>query len=163
MSSVYGTDLESSATSTAYATVIMSYDKETDRRYPLIKSWGNHVIYKQSPTDTRTPGKPNVLFANKNSVITYAMQHKALFTQRCLYAVKLKGSVGIDSGWVGFKNYDSANPNYVCDLVIWWSHDIEKKSPTSVVAKEYIQIDLTGMKANEELADAIANIVNNKG
>ncbi|MGL9688591.1 MAG: hypothetical protein ACR5K6_02355 [Wolbachia sp.] len=94
MSSVYGTDLENASASTAYATVIMSYDKEIDRRYPLIKSWSNHVIYKQSPTDKRIPGKPNVLFADKNSVITYAMQHKALFTQRCLYAIKLnkKGS-----------------------------------------------------------------------
>ncbi|BAO99747.1 hypothetical protein WCLE_004360 [Wolbachia endosymbiont of Cimex lectularius] len=164
MYSVYGTDLESASASTAYATVIMSYDKEIDRRYPLIKSWGNHVIYKQSPTDKRIPGKPNVLFTDKNSVITYAMQHKALFTQRCLYAIKLnkKGSwEPID--WIGFKRYDNTDPGYVCDLVIWWNTLGDDDTPyRDIAAKEYVKINTDGMKT-EDLADAIVNIINTKG
>ncbi|GFQ82727.1 uncharacterized protein TNCT_725241 [Trichonephila clavata] len=83
MASVRGTGISSSGGD--YPSFIYG-----DSSNLLIKSWGDYIIYKQSPTYERTPGKPNVLFATKNSVITYAIQHKALFTQRCLYVLKFK-------------------------------------------------------------------------
>ncbi|MDE5064309.1 hypothetical protein [Wolbachia endosymbiont of Drosophila tristis] len=74
MASVHGTSISSSGGD--YPSFIHGDSSDL-----LMKSWGDYVIYKQSATDKRTPGKPNVLFAGKNSVITYAIQHKALFTQ----------------------------------------------------------------------------------
>ncbi|WP_353280247.1 hypothetical protein [Wolbachia endosymbiont (group B) of Silvanus unidentatus] len=127
----------------------------------LVKSWGNHVIYKQKAEEARTPGKPNVLFAEKNSVITYAMQHKALFTQRCLYVIKFKEVKAGD--FIGLKTYDNLNTGNNFDMVIWWSVGGEGKAPTDVTAREFREIKATKETTPEELADMIASDINNKG
>ncbi|MGL9778822.1 MAG: hypothetical protein ACR5K5_00865 [Wolbachia sp.] len=127
----------------------------------LVKSWDDHVIYKQSPTDKRTPGKPNVLFAAKNSVITYAIQHKALFTQRCLYVLKFKEVKAGD--FIGLKTYNNVKTGNNFNTVIWWSVDGEGKAPTGVTAKEFKEIKATKSTTVEQLADMVASDINNKG
>lgn len=129
--------------------------------YVQMKSWDNHVIYKQSATEKRTPGKPNVLFAEKNSVITYAMQHKALFTQRCLYVIKFKEVKGGD--FIGLKTYNNVNAGNNFDTVIWWSVDGSGKPPTDVTAREFKEVKATKETTPEELADMIASSINDKG
>ncbi|MFP3023456.1 MAG: hypothetical protein ACEY3K_11375, partial [Wolbachia sp.] len=124
-----------------------------------VKSWGDHVIYKQKAEEKRTPGKPNVLFAEKNSVITYAMQHKALFTQRCLYVLKFKEVKAGD--YIGLRREDNTGEGF--DTLIWWSVDGSGKPPTDVTAREFKEIKATKETTPEELADMIASDVNNKG
>ncbi|RDD34968.1 hypothetical protein Wcon_00931 [Wolbachia endosymbiont of Cylisticus convexus] len=126
-----------------------------------IKTWSNHVIYKQSATDKRIPGKPNVLFAEKNSVITYAMQHKALFTQRCLYVIKFKEVKAGD--FIGLKTYSNANTGNSFDTLIWWSVEGSGKPPTDVTAREFKEVKATKETTPEGLADMIASEINNKG
>uniref|UniRef100_A0A3B0IVV8 Uncharacterized protein n=1 Tax=Wolbachia endosymbiont of Aleurodicus dispersus TaxID=1288877 RepID=A0A3B0IVV8_9RICK len=135
-----------------------SYDQEKISR-TLMKSWGNHVIYKQKADEERTPGKPNVLFAEKNSVITYAMQHKALFTQRCLYVIKFKEVKAGD--YIGLKR--EANTGEGFDTLIWWSVDGEGKVPGNVTSREFREIKATKNTTVEELADMIASDINDKG
>ncbi|MGL9725832.1 MAG: hypothetical protein ACR5KV_06120 [Wolbachia sp.] len=65
MSSVHGTNNSGSGNGKPTRLLDCRENKEQDL---LVKSWYNHVIYKQSATDKRTPGKSNVLFAEKNSV-----------------------------------------------------------------------------------------------
>lgn len=133
---------------------------DSRRKYLLIKTWSDHIIYKQSANEKRTPGKPNVLFAGKNSVITYAMQHKALFTQRCLYVIKFKEVKAGD--FIGLKTYDNLNTGNNFDTVIWWSVDGEGKAPT-VNSREFKEIKATKETTPEGLADMIASEINNKG
>ncbi|WP_264337315.1 hypothetical protein [Wolbachia endosymbiont (group B) of Dolichovespula media] len=130
-------------------------------QYLPIKTWSNHVIYKQKAEEERTPGKPNVLFAEKNSVITYAMQHKALFTQRCLYVIKFKEVKAGD--FIGLKTYNNVNTGNNFDMVIWWSVGGEGKAPTDVNSREFKEIKATKETTPEELADMIASSINNKG
>ncbi|WP_143689483.1 hypothetical protein [Wolbachia endosymbiont of Nilaparvata lugens] len=137
-----------------------SYDQGKNSR-TLIKTWGDHVVYKQKAEEERIPGKPNVLFAGKNSVITYAMQHKALFTQRCLYVIKFKEVKGGD--YIGLKTHDNVNTGNNFDTVIWWSVGGEGKQPTDVTAREFREVKANKKTTPEELADMIASSINNKG
>ncbi|WP_250295556.1 hypothetical protein [Wolbachia endosymbiont of Oedothorax gibbosus] len=153
-----GTSLVSTSSSSHYYTKLLGAHEDIIKNLQ-IKSWGDYVIYKQSPTDKRTPGKPNVLFAEKNSVITYAIQHKALFTQRCLYVLKFKEVKAGD--YIGLKR--QANTGEGFDMVIWWSVDGDGKAPTNVTAKEFREVKAKKSTTIEELADMIANDINNKG
>ncbi|UVW84520.1 hypothetical protein [Wolbachia endosymbiont of Aedes albopictus] len=152
MSSVYGLGGSKSANVTLFGNQGANL---------LTKSWGDYVIYKQSLTDKRTPGKPNVLFADKNSVITYAMQHKALFTQKCLYVLKFKEVKAGD--FIGLKTSHNIQAGNNFNVVIWWSVDGEGKAPTDVTAKEFKEIKATKDTTPEQLADMIASDINNKG
>ncbi|BFD47313.1 MAG: hypothetical protein DMENIID0003_03870 [Wolbachia endosymbiont of Sergentomyia squamirostris] len=152
MSSVYGLGGSKSANVTLFGNQGANL---------LTKSWGNYVIYKQSATDKRTPGKPNVLFADKNSVITYAIQHKALFTQRCLYVLKFKEVKAGD--FIGLKTSHNTQTGNSFNTVIWWSVDGDGKAPTNVTAKEFREVKATKNTTPEQLADMIANDINNKG
>ncbi|OAL99158.1 hypothetical protein [Wolbachia endosymbiont of Dactylopius coccus] len=154
MASVHGTGI--SSTGGDYPSFIHG-----DSVNLLIKSWGNYVIYKQSATEERTPGKPNVLFGTKNSVITYAMQHKALFTQRCLYVLKFKEVKAGD--FIGLKTSHNTQAGNNFNTVIWWSVDGDGKAPTNVTAKEFREVKATKNTTTEQLADMIANDINNKG
>ncbi|GFR07190.1 uncharacterized protein TNCT_55271 [Trichonephila clavata] len=154
MASVHGTSISSSGGD--YPSFIHG-----DSSNLSIKSWGDYIIYKQSPTYKRTPGRPNVLFADKNSVITYAMQHKALFTQRCLYVLKFKEVKAGD--FIGLKTSHNTQADNNFNTVIWWSVDGEGKAPTNVTAKEFREVKATKSTTAEELADMIANDINNKG
>ncbi|WP_395463562.1 hypothetical protein [Wolbachia endosymbiont of Cantharis cryptica] len=137
---------------------LYSFRNNTSPVNPLIKSWGNHGVYKLSPTERRIPGKPNVLFHDKNSVITYAMQHKALFTQRCLYVLKFKEVKAGD--WIGLKTYNNTKTGNNFDTVVWWSVDGQGKAPTKVTAKEFKEIKVTKGTTTEQLADMVASGVN---
>lgn len=143
----------------AYATRLLS--SLTTTTFLPIKTWSNHVIYKQNAEEKRTPGKPNVLFAEKNSVITYAMQHKALFTQRCLYVIKFEEVKAGD--YIGLKTFGNVNTGNNFDTVIWWSVDSEGKPPSNVTAREFREIKATKSTTVEELADMIASSINDKG
>ena len=134
-----------------YGTNLLVNQNGSAKNLP-VKSWGNYVIYKQSPTDTRTPGKPNVLFANKNSVVTYAMQHKALFTQRCLYVLKFKEVKAGD--FIGLKTSHNTQTGNNFNVVIWWSVDGEGKAPTNVTAKEFREVKATKDTTPEKLRPA---------
>ncbi|WP_341816007.1 hypothetical protein [Wolbachia endosymbiont (group B) of Idaea biselata] len=158
MSRVDGTSVVGSS-SDAYATRFLS--SLTTTTFLPIKTWNDYIIYKQSATEERTPGKPNVLFAEKNSVITYAMQHKALFTQRCLYVIKFKEVKGGD--YIGLKTYNNVNTGNNFDIVIWWSVDGEGKPPSDVTAREFKEVKATKDTTPEGLADMIASEINNKG
>ncbi|QVU16164.1 MULTISPECIES: hypothetical protein [unclassified Wolbachia] len=154
MASVHGTSISSSGGD--YPSFIHGDSSDL-----LMKSWGDYVIYKQSATDKRTPGKPNVLFAGKNSVITYAIQHKALFTQRCLYVLKFKEVKAGD--FIGLKTSHNTQTGNNFNTVIWWSVDGDGKAPTNVTAKEFREVKATKDTTPEQLADMIANDINNKG
>lgn len=158
MSLVGFTDIYSSSSSDAYSTRIYTTQENKNMIIP-IKTWNNYIIYKQSATEKRIPGKPNVLFAEKNSVITYAMQHKALFTQRCLYVLKFKEVKAGD--YIGLKR--EANTGEGFDTLIWWSVDGEGKVPGNVTSREFREIKATKSTTVEELADMIASSINNKG
>ncbi|WP_264338223.1 hypothetical protein [Wolbachia endosymbiont (group A) of Cheilosia soror] len=160
MSQIIGTDLKYEIKSQGYPTRLLT--KRGEKIDDLhIKSWSDHVIYKQSPTDSRTPGKPNVLFADKNSVITYAIQHKALFTQRCLCVLKFKEVKAGD--FISLKTSHNTQTGNNFNTVIWWSVDGDGKAPTNVTAKEFREVKATKNTTTEELADMIANDINNKG
>uniref|UniRef100_A0A3B0IXB9 Uncharacterized protein n=1 Tax=Wolbachia endosymbiont of Aleurodicus floccissimus TaxID=2152762 RepID=A0A3B0IXB9_9RICK len=156
MSSINGTYVFGSS-SDAYSTRLLSSLSKANE-FP-IKTWYDHVIYKQEADEERTPGKPNVLFAEKNSVITYAMQHKALFTQRCLYVIKFKEVKAGD--YIGLKR--EANTGEGFDTLIWWSVDGSGKVPGNVTSREFREIKATKSTTVEELADMIASSINDKG
>lgn len=158
MSSVHGSYLVSSFE--PYEIRLWDIRNDQSKHLP-IKTWDDYVIYKQSPTDKRTPGKPSVLFAAKNSVITHAIQHKALFTQRCLYVLKFKEVKAGD--FIGLKTYNNVKTGNNFDTLIWWSVDGEGKAPTDITAKEFKEIKATKDTTPEQLADMIASDINNKG
>lgn len=158
MASAHGSYLVSSFEPYEIELDSISDDKTVDLQ---VKTWGDYVIYKQSPTDKRTPGKPSVLFAGKNSVITYAMQHKALFTQRCLYVLKFKEVKAGD--FIGLKTSHNTQAGNNFNTVIWWSVDGDGKAPTNVTAKEFREVKATKNMTPEELADMIASEINGKG
>ena len=87
------------------------------------------------------------------------MQHKALFTQRCLYVIKFKEVKAGD--YIGLKR--EANTGEGFDTLIWWSVDGSGKPPTDVTAREFREIKATKETTPEGLADMIANEINNKG
>ncbi|GFQ68395.1 uncharacterized protein TNCT_97761 [Trichonephila clavata] len=159
MSSINGTSLFTNSSSDAYATIMLSNLGNTT--HLPIKTWYDHVIYKQKATEKRTSGKPNVLFAEKNSVITYAMQHKALFTQRCLYVLKFKEVKAGD--YIGLKTSHNTQVGNNFNTVIWWSVDGEGKVPGNVTSREFREIKATKSTTVEELADMVASDINNKG
>lgn len=153
MASVHGTSISSSGGD--YPSFIHGDSSDL-----LMKSWSDYVIQKQSATDKRTPGKPNVLFAGKNSVITYAIQHKALFTQRYLYVLKFKEVKAGD--FIGLKTSHNTQTGNNFNTVIQWSVDGDGKAPTNVTAKEFREVKATKDTTPEQLADMIANDINNK-